>query len=537
MDISIELFLVVLTMAVFGLTFLTAFFSPIARKIGFRNIRRRIGNTALVVLGSMVGSALITGSLVLGDSLDRSFLNIVEENLGEIDVWVGAEDLQTNQGAFTTFTNTELEQATTLLEENARQDGVLPILNQVVTARKLNAQGETVLNAFIITMVAGDQLQLADFGESPQVFPNLDREEGAIVSSSFAKRLELAEGDTIAVTLGQEDVSFYVEHIYEDQGIIGVDTFFVNADYIARQLQLAPDLSPYNSIYVSHPGGLEPEGYDGDQYREDIIAALEGFESERIGLNVNEIKQSALDGFGFGTFITLFLVLSIFGIIAGILLIANLYSMLAEERKFEMGVLRAIALNRFQLTRSFVYEGLVYSLASSLLGVIVGVGLGIALTVGVNEMFSGVLSTFDLEEAFEIEFAVEANSLLIGFTVGALITFLTATFSSYLISKLNIVSAIRNIPEEAQRKLNFAWVVKSALILLLLISTLSLLATSFFVEDMLEGNLDDYSEVRAGEIVDLAQGYTFYLGVVFSLLVGAWLVARVSRMLSTKDLP
>ncbi len=44
---------------------------PALRRLGLRNLTRRKWNTVLVVVGSMVGTALISGSLVLNDSTGR----------------------------------------------------------------------------------------------------------------------------------------------------------------------------------------------------------------------------------------------------------------------------------------------------------------------------------------------------------------------------------------------------------------------------------------------------------------------------------
>lgn len=45
---------------------------PVLRRMSMRNFGRRKGNTVLVILGSMVGTAMIAGSLVLNDSVERA---------------------------------------------------------------------------------------------------------------------------------------------------------------------------------------------------------------------------------------------------------------------------------------------------------------------------------------------------------------------------------------------------------------------------------------------------------------------------------
>src|SRR5919205_1642041 len=58
---------------------------PVLRRMGLRNVTRRKWNTTLVVVGSMVGTALISGSLVLNDSTGRFQEDEALQTLGEID--------------------------------------------------------------------------------------------------------------------------------------------------------------------------------------------------------------------------------------------------------------------------------------------------------------------------------------------------------------------------------------------------------------------------------------------------------------------
>ncbi|MEA2922856.1 MAG: hypothetical protein QOF07_2828, partial [Bradyrhizobium sp.] len=45
---------------------------PILRRLAVRNATRRPRETTLVVLGAMLGTAIITGSLIVGDTLKSS---------------------------------------------------------------------------------------------------------------------------------------------------------------------------------------------------------------------------------------------------------------------------------------------------------------------------------------------------------------------------------------------------------------------------------------------------------------------------------
>ncbi len=158
-------------------------------------------------------------------------------------------------------------------------------------------------------------------------------------------------------------------------------------------------------------------------------------------LVVEDIKRDTLDSgeLAASAFTTIFVVSGLFGIAAGLILIFLIFVMLAAERKSEMGMARAVGAQRGRLVEMFVFEGTVYDIAAATVGVIMGVltGLIIALTLG--RSFAGL--------GLDIRPNVSIYSLLVSFSLGMLVTFATVLFSANRVSHLNIVSAIRDLPE------------------------------------------------------------------------------------------
>ena len=58
---------------------------PVLRRLALRNALRRPREATLVVLGSMLGAAIITGSLVVGDTMGASVRQIAYTHLGPVD--------------------------------------------------------------------------------------------------------------------------------------------------------------------------------------------------------------------------------------------------------------------------------------------------------------------------------------------------------------------------------------------------------------------------------------------------------------------
>ena len=65
---------------------------PVLRRLAFRNAVRRPREAALVVLGSLLGAAIITGSVVVGDTMDASIRQVARTHLGPIDELVSARE-------------------------------------------------------------------------------------------------------------------------------------------------------------------------------------------------------------------------------------------------------------------------------------------------------------------------------------------------------------------------------------------------------------------------------------------------------------
>jgi len=184
------------------------------------------------------------------------------------------------------------------------------------------------------------------------------------------------------------------------------------------------------SILVDIDWGSEPV--------RDRLSRLFGDLSELV---VDDSKRDTLDSgeLAASAFTTIFIVAGLFGITAGLVLIFLIFVMLASERKSEMGMVRAVGAQRGHLVEMFVFEGTAYDLAAAAVGVALGVVTGLIIAVTLGQSFAGV--------GLSISPSVSMRSLLVSYSIGMLVTFATVLFSANRVSHLNIVSAIRDLPE------------------------------------------------------------------------------------------
>jgi hypothetical protein len=167
---------------------------------------------------------------------------------------------------------------------------------------------------------------------------------------------------------------------------------------------------------------------DGLDLTDDVSAKLQPLLAGQ-GLGVDEIKANAIDDAEtFAQIFTgLFLVLGLFSIAVGILLIVLIFTMLAAERRSEMGMARAIGAHRRQLIQQFIAEGSGYAILAGLVGAALGVVATVAIALTINALFG---------EFLEIEPSVSPRSLVIAYCLGVVITFIAVVGSSWKISRL-----------------------------------------------------------------------------------------------------
>ena len=427
----------ILVGAVLVLILVVAVRRPVLRRLAIRDATRRPTETLLVIAGSLLGTALITGSLIVGDTLDHSIKATAFTQLGPVDEVVAVPDAE--QAA-------DLQRRLQALDD-PRIDGLITAIGvQTATAAGDRAEPDTQL-------IELDFEAAREFGSDPAatgISGPTPGEGSTVITEDLARRLELAVGDELVAYLYGREIRLTVDRVLPRLGLAG---FWLGFESISNNAFVAPgtieaavdgappegSVPPVTNLLVSNRGDVQ----DGARLTDEVTELIEG-ELGGGALRVDDVKRTRLDnaetqGKEFGE---LFLAIGSFAVIAGILLLVNIFVMLAEERKSELGMLRAIGLKRSHLVRAFVIEGAIYSFMSAALGALVGIGVGWAIAKLAAPIFGG----FD-DFALDLRFALEPDSLITGFCAGVLICLATITFTSLRIARINIIRAVRDLPE------------------------------------------------------------------------------------------
>ena len=413
-------------------------------RIATRNIRRARGRTVLVMLGLLVGTAIISGSLVMGDTIRTINLHYSYLGWGYTDegIFGAAPD-----GGNIYFPASVGAQVVNASSSDPLIAGVTPEIVDVVQVfdhtsgipqtnlHLIGADGPTTTALGAFTSVTGEK----SYAPAP----------GAVFLDQLAARdLNAAAGDRITL-YGAVALNSTVEAVVLDDVRGGVLTAGLVGGAVFTDLATAQTVmqrpGQINVIAVTNIGSQsEGVGYSStvSAHLNATLAAIPGvtFLSSHTLLQ-DSVKAAEAASSGTET---IFLVFGLFSIVAGAMLIVGIFSMLAEERKGETGMLRAIGLTRQDVVLSYYFEGLLYAVGSALLGTFVGVGAGlILLDLYTYFVPSSVVGT----DAILASFTVSQSSLLTSYLVGFLLTLGTVLVASVRVSRLTIVRAVRDTPE------------------------------------------------------------------------------------------
>lgn len=456
-------------------------------RMAVRNIPRRKAQTVLIMCGLMLSTLIIAASLTTGDTLDYSLTKSTYDGLGQTDETIAFVGNTENEGEVATtnvpFPASVADELRTRLADNPDIDAIMPVLTASVPV--VNVVGELSEPSVILTGVDGSQIDAfggytapngnsVDFNDATnpsrafEVPQNIVDEvnargilgpdgtpidlsgvivQPAIISEELAEEVNARVDDALVLFFDNKPYPITVTAIVKGSMLTGFQaggggvTLLGIAMPLAQVQEITGLQDQARFIAVSNTGGVESGLGRTDEAVSVLRETLDTVEGgEQLG--VNPIKADAIKGaetFG-NVFMSLFIVLGLFSAFAGILLIFLIFTMLAAERRAEMGMARAVGMKRMHLVQSFLSEGTFYALGAALIGAVAGVGVAFLMAIVMGRIIG---------DFFEITPHFSLRSLAVAYTLGVAVTFVTIIFASVRASRVNIVAAIRDLPDES----------------------------------------------------------------------------------------
>ena len=438
---TIAVVVVIITLGILALLAWVAFRNPVMFKTGLRNIPRRRAQTTLIIFGLMLATVIMTVAFGTGDTVSSTVTDDIYQLAGETDMLIVWDEEGSPRPEDERVI--PLEEVAAWEERFANDpdiDGFLPILLETLpvinTATGLNEAGATI--------VAYDTTAAAPFGSLRDLDGNVVTVSGneIVVNEDLAGEIDAEVGQTLVLLLGGYPVEVVVAAIAPNSFLSG--TFNIGAseypggtvsfDFLSGILEL--DEVAY-AVVVTNAGAVRDGLERSDVVEEKLNEVIDGTPYEVQPLKKDAIEIAKLVG---SVFTTVFIIFGLFSIAAGILLIFLIFIMLAAERKPEMGMARAVGAKRRHLVESFLAEGMGYDLGAAVVGLVAGVFVTFGMVALINAFAEAGLG-------LELRTNLTPRSLVVAFCLGVISTFIVIFFAAVRASRLNIVAAIRDLPE------------------------------------------------------------------------------------------
>jgi putative ABC transport system permease protein len=235
-----------------------------------------------------------------------------------------------------------------------------------------------------------------------------------------ADRLDVGVGDSVAIAFRGEPQNLRVAAIINSDKVIGL---FQGASAVV-------DLSTYDEQYANP---ADSAIYVRLKDRSDIGGAKTRIEAAVAPFRTAEVSDLAsykkLVGEQLRPFLLFIFVLLGISVVIAVIGVANTLKLSVAERTRELGLLRAVGMNRGQSRAMVRWESILISVFGALAGVIIGTGFGLALMVALrNQGFT--------------EIAVPIGQLVIVTVSAAVLGLVAAWGAARRVSRLDILPAI-----------------------------------------------------------------------------------------------
>jgi putative ABC transport system permease protein len=468
--------------------------------VALRGLAGRKLRAVLTAFAIVLGVAMVSGTYVLTDTIDKAFTNLIGETYAETDARITGKAVDID---------IEFESAATPgVPETMVED--VRALPSVAVAAGTVVDEETLLLDKEGKAIAPDAPTFAfglDFSSELERFNPTNLVTGrwpsgpteTVIDAGTADRESYRVGERIGVSAAGPVRDFEIVGIAQYGGVdsIGNATFAV-FDVETAQALLAKE-GELDEIFVAAKKRVSPE-----QLVRELRVSLPSSVEVMTGTESAEEETEEMSAF---TDIIRYFLLGFAGLalFVGSFVIFNTLSITVAQRTREFATLRTIGASRRQVLGSVMVEALVIGFVSAL----IGLGLGIGLAYGLKVLFAAFGA-----ELPEVGLVLAVRTVIVSLSIGVVVTLLAGLLPAIRATRVPPIAAVREGAVLPKSRLAFLTPYAGAAIVALAVA---LLGYSLFVDDM----------GTAKRLLSLAGG-------CIALFVGvALLSARLVRPLAT----
>ncbi len=452
-------------------------------RVALRGLAGRKLRAALTGIAIVLGVAMISGTYILTDTIDRAFTNLFSETYAGTDVVVSGKGPDISfQGDTTTSPPVD----GSLLGKIRALPGVEVAAGSVVdetSTKILTPEGKAINTEGSPSFGFG-----VDTSPELSRFNPLNLYEGrwaagadeVVIDAGTADRQGYEVGDTVGIATLEPTRRFEIVGIAKYGGVntIGTATFAVFD--IPTAQELLDRRNKYDAISVAAKEGVTPEV---------LVEQIEPVLPSDARVRTADVEVEEAQGeVEFTTFIRYFLLaFAAIALFVGSFVIFNTLSITVAQRTRELATLRTIGASRRQVLGSVILEAFVIGLLASLVGLL----LGLLLAEGIESLFR--IFGFELPSA---ERVFARRTVFVSLLAGVGVTLVAALFPAVRATRVPPVSAVREGATLPKSRLAFLgpWVA-----LLVVVGSLALLARAMFTDDL--GTADRLLSIGAGVLL------------------------------------
>lgn len=452
---------------------LLALARPVLARIALRQLPRRRAQMVLVALGLALGASIITSVFLTGDTVETAIHMQVVAGLGNIDEILhdysgpyvpGDVDLTNLSGIDTgAIANSQAVFVSELSGQLTTQRDPAPeVYFPLASYRQMRAalahsttvaalMPEAVEHHALLTdetsrQIRGEVKLIGLPPRPPAAFGAVRDPSGrmvevahlpagaAAINAIAASDLGARPGDSLLLFLRHRRYRFRLDVTVQNGGLAGATPALLLPLSTAQEMMGQPG-NIDRILVVNRGAGDAAAAANSDAASYDLTMAappnLAVDEAKATGLRRAEQAEEI-----FSRIFTLF---GLFAAGVGLLLVFLIFTILAADRRAEMGIGRVVGLKRRDLVLMYVLEGTVYAVLASGLGLALGIGIG----AGIVDLLNLVLNNY----GFGLAFVVHPQAAIISYALGLLATWITVCLACWWATRLTVSSAIRDLPE------------------------------------------------------------------------------------------
>jgi len=396
---------------------------------GFMQRKLRVLLTGIAIA---LGVALMAGTYVLTDTINRSFAGIFQT---------------ANRGHDVVITPTQALGRRVIVQTSPITDAVLA---QVRATRGVAEAAGSIFAVATFLDVHGKRLTTGGApafvaSETPRRFNSFAAVRGRFpqnagevaIDQATAERANLKVGEQMLVA-GSAPARRYT--------IVGITKFGGGQSFggagaailtLPEAQRVVGEQGRFDQLDVAAQAGVTPS-----ELRDRLRAVLPSTVAVRTGTEQASKETSDLES-NLSFLRTFLLVFAYVSLVVGAFIIFNTFSITVAQRTREFGLLRTLGGSRAQIMRSVVYEGLLLGVAGAVLGLLGG----IALAPGLDQLFKSFGA--DLPSNGTV---LETRTIVVSLAVGISVTVLAGLAPAVRATRVPPLAAMREGVEIPRRR-------------------------------------------------------------------------------------